>query len=146
MKNYIVIILVVIGIGIQFIPGDRSFESVDANADFITQTNTPEEVAEILKTSCYDCHSNETKYPWYASVAPVSWWVSDHIEEGRDELNFSAWGTFSDKRKAKKLHEIEEEVEEGEMPLTSYTFTHSEARLSKEQKEALITWVKYLSR
>ncbi|MGB0390561.1 MAG: heme-binding domain-containing protein, partial [Salibacteraceae bacterium] len=132
--------------GIQFISVDVPVKEMDKNADFILATNAPNDVASILKTSCYDCHSNETNYPWYSNIAPVSWWVKDHIKEGREELNFSAWGTFTEKRKAKKLHEIEEEVEEGEMPLSSYTITHSNASLSKEQKEVLITWVKYLTR
>ena len=146
MLKYIIGGLVVVGLGIQLITVNTEIEAVESSQDFIIQTNAPDEVAEILKTSCYDCHSNETNYPWYSNVAPISWWVGDHIKEGREELNFSAWGTFSEKRKKKKLHEIEEEVEEGEMPLSSYTLTHSDADLSDDQKEVLISWVKYISK
>ena len=98
----------------------------------------------MLKTSCYDCHSSESKYPWYSNVAPVSWWVKDHINEGREELNFSEWGTFSDKRKAKKIHEVLEEVEEGEMPMTPYLIIHTDAKLSPEQTENFMSWFKKL--
>lgn len=133
-------------VAIQFISNKPVELAGMAENDFITYTNTPEEVANILKTSCYDCHSFQTNYPWYANVAPVSWWVFDHINEGRDELNFSQWGVFTEKRKTKKLKEIMEEVEEGEMPLSSYTITHGNAKLSEKNKEDLINWIKYLSK
>ena len=143
MKGKIFIGLGIVFITLQFFRIDYTQpESINEN-DFISMTNPPESVASILRTSCYDCHSNQTTYPWYSQIAPVSWWVGDHIHEGREELNFSEWGTFSEKRKAKKLHEIEEEVEEGEMPLKSYLIMHSESQLSEEQREELETWIKY---
>ncbi|MEP2026185.1 heme-binding domain-containing protein, partial [Reichenbachiella sp.] len=99
---------------------------------------------QIIKTSCYDCHSYHTKYPWYTNVAPLSWWIGDHIEEGREHFNLSEWGAYSEKKALHKLEEFYEEVEEGEMPLTSYTLIHGEASLSDEQVKKLVTWVKSL--
>jgi hypothetical protein len=137
--------LVVLFVVIQFFRIDKTNPEVIPENDFIAITNPPENVANSLKTTCYDCHSNESKYPWYSNVAPVSWWVKDHINEGRDELNFSEWGTFSEKRKAKKIEEVVEEVEEGEMPLPPYLITHSDAKLSETQTKELIDWFKYLA-
>jgi hypothetical protein len=144
MVKKIALGLLIVFIGMQFIKGERTTKEVAPEMDFIEMTNTPAPVAEVLVGSCYDCHSNQTTYPWYSNVAPVSWWIDDHIEEGRDELNFSEWGTFTPKRKTKKLHEIIEEVEEGEMPLSNYTCMHSDSELSDQKKTDLIQWVKYL--
>ncbi len=137
--------VVVLFVVIQFFRIDKTNPEVVQGNDFITVTNPPESVAKTLKTTCYDCHSNESKYPWYSNLAPVSWWVKDHINEGRDELNFSEWGTFTDKRKAKKLGEVVEEVEEGEMPLPPYLITHSDAKLTEVQTKELIDFFKYLA-
>lgn len=129
---------------IQFVRIDKTNPPVDVELDFIHVTNAPEGVAEILKSTCYDCHSNETKYPWYSNVAPVSWWLKDHVNEGRDELNFSSWDTYENKRKKHKMDEAIEMVEEGEMPLASYTITHGEAKLTEEQKQKIMDWFKYV--
>ncbi|MDH5476525.1 MAG: heme-binding domain-containing protein [Cyclobacteriaceae bacterium] len=144
MKKKIIIAIALVLVVIQFFGIDKENPSFEAKNDFITVTNPPELVKNILKNSCYDCHSNETEYPWYTNVAPVSWWIKHHINEGRDELNFSEWATFELKRKKHKLDEMVEMVEEGEMPLDSYTWAHSEATLSDEQKTALIDWTKSL--
>ncbi len=93
-----------------------------------------------MKTSCYDCHSNNTKYPWYSEVAPISWWIADHVTEGKDELNLSLWTTFSDKKRNHKLEEMIELIEKKEMPLESYLPMHSEAELSESQQQELITF------
>jgi hypothetical protein len=143
VKKIALVVLVILGL-IQFVSTDKMNPVTEIENDFIQVTSPPTEVANALKSACYDCHSNESKYPWYSYVAPVSWWVKDHIDEGREELNFSEWNSFSDKRKAKKLKEVIEEVEEGEMPLPPYLITHSEANLTPEQKQALVDWFKYL--
>jgi signal recognition particle subunit SEC65 len=127
---------------IQFFQIDKSAIDFDRSKDLLVNEKVPSEVKQILKQACYDCHSNESKYPWYTYVAPLSWWIADHIEEARDELNFSDWATYTVKRKKHKMEEIAEMVEEGEMPLDSYTWAHSEARLSDEQKNVLIQWAK----
>lgn len=127
---------------IQFFGIDKSAVASDPSKDLIAIEETPAEVQDILKQACYDCHSYKTEYPWYTNVAPLSWWIGHHIDEGRHHLNFSVWGEYSDKRREHKMEEFYEEVEEGEMPLTSYTWAHSEAKLSNEQKELIINWAK----
>ncbi len=123
---------------IQFIRLDKNEGGYESLLTFERETNTPENVKEILKTHCYDCHSNQTVYPWYAEIAPLSFWMADHVNEGKEELNFSEWQHFSTKRKDHKLEELVEEVEEGEMPLDSYTWIHGS--LSKKDQEILIQW------
>jgi len=104
--------------------------------------NAPPEVAKVLRKSCYDCHSNETTWPWYSKVAPVSWLVTRDVNEGRKELNFSEWQSFADKRKDKKFEEIADEVGEGEMPMAIYLPMHPEAKLSDAEKTLLVEWAK----
>jgi hypothetical protein len=142
MKKKILLGLLFILVIIQFFRIDKSNPEINMVNDFIKINNPPEEIATLLKTSCYDCHSNTTKYPWYSNVSPISWWVKHHIDEAREELNFSEWGSFKAKRKDHKLEEAIEELEEGEMPLNSYTWTHSEANLTAEQKTELLNWFK----
>jgi len=141
MKRKILIILAIVFIGIQFVPVALNQSEEVLENDIITTLNPPEEIVMILKTSCYDCHSNNTNYPWYDKIAPVSWWVADHVEEGKDELNFSEWASFSQKRKDKKVKEMLEELDEGEMPLESYLIMHGDAKLSAAQVDALKNWV-----
>jgi hypothetical protein len=140
--KYTFYVLLVVFIAIQLVPAKRPAVSSSNPNDFLLAETVPLEVANILRSACYDCHSNETKYPWYTNIAPVKWMMYDHINEGRDELNFSEWTTFSPKRKARKMEEVAEEVEEGHMPEKSYTWMHKEARLSDEQKEVLVNWAK----
>jgi len=130
-------------IGMQFYrPEKNTTDNSKHLAVFISETNPPEEVKQILKNTCYDCHSNNTAYPWYSTIAPVSYWLADHIKDGKKHLNFSEWDTYKSKRKAHKLEELIEEVKEGKMPLDEYTWMHSNAILSSEEKEAIIAWAK----
>ena len=101
-----------------------------------------QDVKTILAKACNDCHSNNTVYPWYANIQPVNWWLNDHVEEGKRKLNFDEFATYPYYRQYHKLEEVIEEVEEGEMPLSSYTIIHGNAKLSDEQKTALIDWAK----
>lgn len=142
MIKKITIALSAILVIIQFFRIDKTNPPVIQENDFLTITNPPEDISKMIKSACYDCHSNESKYPWYTNISPISWWVKDHINEGRRELNFSEWGTFKYKRKKHKLEEVYEEVEEGEMPLESYLIIHDEAKLTTDQKTALINWFK----
>lgn len=134
--------LLLVFVAMQFIRPEKNQDSSDHLAAFLSETNPPAEVRELLKTSCFDCHSNHTEYPWYNAVAPVSYWLADHVNEGKEHLNFSAWSTYETKRKDHKLEEVVETVEEGEMPLNEYTWTHEGARLTPEQREAIIEWAK----
>jgi len=110
--------------------------------DFINLTNPSDDISAMLKTACYDCHSHETKYPWYSNIAPVSWWIKGHIDEGKKNLNFSEWGNYPLKKANHKLEESAEEVEEKHMPITPYMFTHPAAKISSEQRTALVDFFK----
>ena len=146
MKRKIIIGTVLLVLFIQIFQIDKINPPVDSSIDFIEMTNPMAQVKSILKTSCYDCHSHETEYPWYSNIAPVSWWIKDHINDAREELNFSEWGTYDLRKSNHKLDEMGEEVEEGNMPLTSYTYGHSDARLTEEQRQILVNWAKSLIR
>ncbi|MDM9630552.1 heme-binding domain-containing protein [Robiginitalea aurantiaca] len=132
--------LLILFIAIQFYrPEKNNAPATDLDA-FLAETSPSDEVEAVLKSSCYDCHSNTTNYPWYNQVAPVSWWLADHIEDGKEHLNFAAWEQYSSKKKDHKLEEVVETVESGEMPLDEYTWTHEDARLTDAQREAIIAW------
>nr|WP_269155440.1 heme-binding domain-containing protein [Leptospira mtsangambouensis] len=127
-------ILVGVLLVLQFFPIDRSNPPVKA------EIQTSAETKEILKRSCYDCHSNETVWPAYSYIFPASLLISHHVEEGRDELNFSEFGLLTEKKQNKKIYEIWEQVEEGEMPPKDYLLLHPSARLSDKDKEVLKQW------
>jgi len=137
----ILLILVLLFVAIQFIPVAHNEYNEATNKSIEQVHHVPEAVLTTLKTSCYDCHSNQTHYPWYAKVQPVAFWIGDHIEEGKDELNFSKFGDYSLRRQFHKLEEISEQIEENEMPLKSYTVIHGNAVLSTIQKTAIKEWV-----
>ncbi len=127
---------------IQFYPKPTKNVSASINSNDITLAhNVPPDVQNVLKTSCYDCHSNNTSYPWYAKIQPFALWLENHIEEGKDELNFSEFGSYSIRRKFKKLEEISKQVKEDEMPLSSYTVIHRNAKLDENKKLLLANWV-----
>ena len=137
MKLYTKILLGVSAtlLAAQLFQIDKNNPTYDSNKEMLAQVSAPAEVKAILKQACYDCHSFETEYPWYTNVAPLSWWIEEHIEDGRKHFNFSEWGNYDLKKKKHKLEELIEMVEEGEMPLNSYTWAHSEANLSAQQVE-----------
>lgn len=136
------IVLVVAFIVIQFFRPGFTNPPIAAGQTLEEKISVPPDVQMLLSRSCNDCHSNKTIYPWYSQVAPMSWFLSDHINEGRHELNFSEWGTYSDKKKAHKLEELCEQVEGGHMPLGSYLWLHRDAALSDDQRRLLCEWAK----
>ena len=107
-----------------------------------SEINAPAEIAAILERSCYDCHSHETDWPWYAYVSPVSWWVVEHVEHARGDLNFSQWPLLDFEELEHNFREIDEQIAKGEMPLKSYLILHPGARLSDEEKDALRRWAR----
>jgi len=139
MKKVLIIIIVIL-IGIQFITIDKTNPSADMGKDFITLTSPPNKLGVILKSSCYDCHSNHTKYPWYSNVAPFSWIIKEHVNNGRKYLNFSIWSDYKEKKKDHKLEECIEIVKSGEMPMKGYVMFHEEAEITQDQKMALLNW------
>lgn len=124
----------------QFFRVDKNRAEGDFVAAFISETNPQDEVHIILKESCFDCHSNNTRYPWYAEVAPISYWLDDHIRHGKGSLNFSDWDTYSKNDKVHIMDELIEEVKGKHMPLPSYTWAHSEAKLTDDQIRAVVEW------
>lgn len=139
IKKTLVTLLIALVL-IQFYrPEKNNAEYRDVEA-FLLDTKPNTEVAKILEHNCYDCHSNKTNYPWYAEIAPVSFWLNDHIKDGNKHFNVSKWESYNTKKKDHKLDELIEEVEEGEMPLNSYTWLHGS--ITKEQQEVLIAWAK----
>ena len=134
-------LLILALIVIQFFrPAKNKSEGLSKN-DISTLYPVPNDVQDILKTSCNDCHSNNTVYPWYAEVQPVAWWLNEHIEDGKKDLNFSEFASYRPRRQYKKLEEINELVKENEMPLNSYLLIHKDAKLSDQQKLTLANWV-----
>ena len=140
----IAIILLVAFVGIQFIPTTRNQSDTEPESDFMLVNNVPENIQNKLQVSCYDCHSNNTQYPWYNQVQPVAWFLEDHIKEGKAELNFNEWDSLSNRRKKSKLRSIIKQIENDEMPLDSYTLIHREASFSEAEKQELIQWVERL--
>lgn len=134
------IALIIALVVMQFIQPDRTNPESDVNNDFIAVNNIDSEIGHFLKTACYDCHSNNTRWPWYSKVAPVSYVVAHHVEEGREHLNFSEWGTYSEGKAEHKLEECIEEIKEGEMPMWGYVALHSDADLTDEEMEQLVNY------
>ncbi len=140
--RYVLIALAVFLIIAQFFPIDKTNPQSDPAADFLMLEQPSQEIATLLKDACYDCHSNQTKYPWYTSVAPLSWWIKGHIDHGREHLNFSTWSDYPAKKASHKLEECFEVVEGKEMPMLTYWLVHPEANLSADQRIALVDFFK----
>ncbi|MGZ5191749.1 MAG: heme-binding domain-containing protein [Flavisolibacter sp.] len=140
-KKILIGILIVFLVS-QFFRPSLNNGSASTATDITHVVPVPDSVMSILKTACYDCHSDHTNYPWYSKITPVNWWLDNHIVEGKGHLNFSRFTTYSYKRKAKKLEEVAEMVEKHEMPLESYLWIHKEAKLNEAQRKMLIDWGK----
>ena len=140
----IVLVLLVGLVGIQFFPTSLNQSDTIPKTDFMVVNNVPKQVESIIKTSCYDCHSNNTAYPWYNKVQPIAWILEDHVEHGKEELNFNEWADYSRRRKDSKLKSIISQIQDGEMPLSSYTIIHRDAKLSGSDKKAVLDWMSKL--
>ena len=140
MIKKIGISLVILLVILQLFRPDKNESGYETIASFEAQTTPSAEVKELLKANCYDCHSAQTQYPWYAEITPVSYWLADHIKHGKGHFDASVWDTYSDKKKDHKLEELIEMVEDKTMPLDSYTWIHG--NLSEEDTEKLISWAK----
>ena len=136
----LLIILVIAFIIIQFIRPSKNLEEEIAANQITAAYQLPDNVQQLLKTSCYDCHSNTTHYPWYSKIQPAAWFLSNHIVEGKKELNFSNFAAYPAYRRYKKFKEIGKEVRDGDMPMFSYTLLHRDATLSADQKLLIENW------
>jgi hypothetical protein len=135
MKKFAVGLIAVL-IVVQFVPVAR------VNPTERGQPAAPSEVQALLQRACYDCHSNETQWPWYSSVAPLSFLIARDVTEGRKELNFSLWNGYNERRKGRKLKEIAEQVEKSKMPQWYYVSLHPDAKLSPADRELIIKWAR----
>jgi hypothetical protein len=142
LARKILIVIVLVLVAIQFIRPDRNIASQASSSDISGVLSIPDSVKTILKNACYDCHSNNTRYPWYANIQPTGWWLAGHIKEARGDLNFSEFGGYEQRKQSGKLEGIAAVVEEDIMPLRSYKLMHKNARLSTGEKNLLIDWAR----
>ena len=133
-------ILLLVFVIIQFIRPAKNKSVGISNTDITKLYPVPDDVQSILKTSCYDCHSNNTVYPWYNNIQPVTWWLNNHIQEGKRDLNFSEFAAYRIRRQYVKLEQINALVKKDEMPLDSYLWIHKDAKLNDLQKMAIANW------
>ncbi len=140
MRKKLLIGIGIVLIIIQFLPNNIPENSTNNPEDLFTNNTTSKEVELMIKTSCYDCHSNQAVYPWYSYIAPASFVIGNHIIEGKEHLNFSKWESLSKLDKAEALDDLIEEIDEKEMPLKGYVFAHPKAKLSTEDRNKISAW------
>ncbi len=137
MLKKIIIWTIVVLAAIQLIPVDRTNKPIDKKLNFVDVMHTPTNIQTLLKNACYDCHSNETVYPDYAYIAPLSWAVKDHVNEGREHLNFSEWASFNQDLKKNMLENTVADIQQNRMPIAGYMVYHPTSRLSEADKKIL---------
>lgn len=144
MKRFkiVLVILLIVLIVIQFFHPAKNISTAQSPHDISTVYNEPDNVRKILNKACNDCHSNNTRYPWYNRIQPVAWWLEHHVNEGKRELNFNEFTTYRASKQYHRMQDIIDEVKEGDMPLASYTLIHTDARLTDEEKAILTDWAK----
>ncbi|MHB1197740.1 MAG: heme-binding domain-containing protein [Lutibacter sp.] len=143
LKKAIFLLFIAV-VGIQFLPTTRNQNNEVLETDFFKTFTAPNNIQNLLKNSCYDCHSNNTNYPWYNNIQPISWFLDYHINEGKKELNLSEFGTYSKRKQKSKLKSIINQIEKDEMPLSSYTLIHKDAKLSENNKVLITKWLTQL--
>ncbi len=139
LKKILLAILIVF-IVIQFIQPARNKSGQVLPTDITKIYKVPDSVQAVFKTACYDCHSNTTSYPWYSNIQPMAWFLAHHIKDGKADLNFSEFGSYSVRKQKSKLKEIEHSLKDGTMPVTSYKLMHANARLTQQDKKLIIDW------
>tara|TARA_R110001583_G_scaffold54108_2_gene166160 strand:- start:1489 stop:1941 length:453 start_codon:yes stop_codon:yes gene_type:complete len=137
----IILFLFIAFVGIQFIPTTRNESTEILETDFTQSFEVPQNIQGLLKTSCYDCHSNNTSYPWYNKFQPVSWMLQNHVNNGKKELNFSEFGAYSNRKQKSKFKSIISQIKDDEMPLFSYTLIHGDAKLSESDKKLITNFI-----
>ncbi len=138
MIGWLAVLVVAIVLVIQVIPVERNVSTVQPGQSFEKTEKVPANVAAILKVSCYDCHSNNTRYPWYSELKPAAWLMARHIKKGKKELNFDEFNDYSKRRKKAKIKSIISQIEKEEMPLKSYLLLHSDSKLTAEERKMLL--------
>ncbi len=140
LAKKILIVIVIAFVAIQFFRPDRNIDSQASSSDISGVFSTPDSVKVILQNACYDCHSNNTRYPWYINIQPAGWWMAGHIAEAKDNLNFSEFGGYTPRKQISKLEGVAGVIEKDIMPLKSYRMMHKDARLSADEKNLVINW------
>jgi hypothetical protein len=138
------LVVLLLAIAIQFYRPHKNEQKETTTDDFLITEKAPNDIRSLLKTSCYNCHSNDTKYSWYDNIAPASWYIDDHIKKAKAILNFSNWATIDARDRNGLISEIAVNIQEDKMPLPSYTMIHPEAKLSDAEKKQLIAWLSSL--
>jgi len=142
MVKKILVGLAVVVVAAQFVrPEKNSSAAPPGKNDFLVLFDAPADVRRVFSVACYDCHSNNTRYPWYAEVQPVGWWLNHHVEEGRSSLDLSAFAALNPKRQGRKIDAMSDEIDGHTMPLKSYAWIHRDARLSDAQIKRLTAWL-----
>ena len=136
----ILLILLIGFVVIQFFRPEKNLSAQTSRNDITTLYTVPGDVKEILAKACNDCHSNNTRYPWYAEVQPVAWWLADHVEEGKAHVNYSEFASYNLRKQYHKMEETIEMVKENHMPLESYLWLHKDADLAVEERHKLTSW------
>lgn len=126
--------------GAQLFQPEKNEGKRNIETDLFQTTMVNDSIKTLFTTSCYDCHSNSTCYPWYSKLSPISWYLYDHVKAGKEALNFSEWGNYTDNEKISQLVDIGETVSDGEMPLKSFLIIHKEAKLSEEEIQKIVNW------
>lgn len=141
LSNKILFVTAAVFIVIQFIQPARNRNRQILPTDITKVLKVPHSVLKVFQNSCYDCHSNNTQYPWYVNIQPVGWMLANHIKQGKESLNFSDFGSYSNRKQMNKLRAIQTSMKEGSMPLSSYTLIHSNATLGEGDKEVITEWI-----
>ena len=136
----ILLVALIVFVAIQFIRPAHNNSGQVLPTDMTKIYNVPDSVQHVLKTACYDCHSNNTMYPWYSNIQPMAWLMANHVKHGKMDLNFSEFGSYSIRKQQHKLKSIASQLKDEEMPLTSYKLMHANARLTKSEQALLIDW------
>ena len=139
LKKFLLFLLIALVV-IQFFRPEKNVHPGHQPYALSNEHPVPADVQSILQVACYDCHTNNTRYPWYSKIQPFAWWLARHVDEGKEHFNFDEYTNRRPRYKYHKMEEVVEQIDKGEMPLKSYTWTHKDARLTEEQKAKLIAW------
>jgi hypothetical protein len=146
MRRKILTSILILLVLIQFIRPKRNVSASGSPQDIAVVYSTPDSVKKLLRRSCYDCHSNNTVYPWYSNLQPVGWWLQMHVNDGKHHLDYSAFASYEPRRQAKALHETVETIKEDEMPLDTYLWIHRNALLTENEKLMISEWATHLEK
>jgi hypothetical protein len=140
-RKQLAILIIILLLVIQFVQPQRNTSDGLGDSDISKVYSMPPDLHQTMINKCYDCHSNNTRYPWYSYLQPIGWWLAAHVHEGKEHVNFSTFKNYDAKQKAHALEELEEVVEEGSMPLKAYVLLHPDAELTDSDKKAILDWV-----